>query len=145
MLAHTIKLVAKIDPLKYLLNKAALTRRLSEWVMILSEFDVHYTYIKAIKGQSIIDQLAEALLPNSHPIHVEFPNTDILTISTKPWVLYFEGSYTQHGSGVSVLFITPEGHTIPKSYKLTFPSTNNIADYEALVTGIKMVVEWKIT
>lgn len=42
MLAHTIKLVAKIDPLKYLLSKAALTGRLAKWVMILSEFDIQY-------------------------------------------------------------------------------------------------------
>ena len=42
MLAHTIKLVTKIDPLKYLLSKATLTGRLAKWVMILSEFDIHY-------------------------------------------------------------------------------------------------------
>lgn len=55
MLAHTIKLVAKIDPLKYLLNKDALTGRIDKWVMILSEFDTQYTDIKAIKGQDIVD------------------------------------------------------------------------------------------
>lgn len=43
MLAHTIKLVSKIDPLKYLLIKSALTGRLAKWVMILSEFDIQYT------------------------------------------------------------------------------------------------------
>ena len=37
MLAHKIKLIAKIDPLKYLLSKAMLTRRMAKWVMILSE------------------------------------------------------------------------------------------------------------
>lgn len=50
MLAHSIKLIAKIDPLKYLLNKAALTRRLAKWVMILTEFDIEYVEHKAIKG-----------------------------------------------------------------------------------------------
>lgn len=40
MLSHTTWLVAKIDPLKYLLSKVALTRRLAKWVMILSEFDI---------------------------------------------------------------------------------------------------------
>lgn len=42
MLTHKTKLVARIDPLKYLLNKATLTRRLAKWVMILSEFDIEY-------------------------------------------------------------------------------------------------------
>lgn len=36
ILAHSIKLVAKIDPLKYFLNKATLTGRLAKWVMILT-------------------------------------------------------------------------------------------------------------
>lgn len=59
MLTHTIKLVAKIDPLKYLLSKAALTGRLAKWVMLLSEFDIQYVERRAIKGKIIADQLAE--------------------------------------------------------------------------------------
>lgn len=101
MLPHTIKLIEKIDPLKYLLNKASLIGRLAKWVMILSEFDIQYTKIRAIKGQSIENQVAEAPLQDNHLMHVEFPDTDILAIMTKPWVLYFDGSYTQHVSSVA--------------------------------------------
>ena len=36
MLTQTTRLVAKIDPLKYMLNKADLIGRLAKWVMILS-------------------------------------------------------------------------------------------------------------
>ena len=50
MLAHTVKLITKIDPLKYLLSRATLTGRLAKWVMILSEFDIHYVDRRAIKG-----------------------------------------------------------------------------------------------
>ncbi len=50
MLAHTTWLVAKIDPIKYLLSKEALTGRLAKWVMRLSEFDIRYIECKAIKG-----------------------------------------------------------------------------------------------
>ena len=53
MLAHTTWMVAKIDPLKYLLSKETLTGRLTKWVMILSEFDIQYVQQKAIKGQAI--------------------------------------------------------------------------------------------
>ena len=55
MLAHTTRLIAKIDPLKYLLSKAALTNHLAKWVMILSEFDIEYVENNAIKGQAIVD------------------------------------------------------------------------------------------
>ena len=40
MLAHTVHLIAKIDPLKYLLNKVALTGCLAKWMMILSKFEI---------------------------------------------------------------------------------------------------------
>lgn len=55
MLTHKTKLVARIDQLEYLLNKARLTGRLAKWVMILSKFDIKYVDRKAIKGQSIAD------------------------------------------------------------------------------------------
>lgn len=112
--------------------------------MILSEFDIQYVDRKAIKGQEITDQLAEAPLLDDHPLHIEFPYADVLTLAAKQWTLYFDGSHTQHGLGAEILFVTPQGHTIPKSYKLMFPCTNNMAEYEALIIGIKTIVEWKI-
>lgn len=131
MLAHTIKLVAKIDSLKHLLSKAALTGRLAKWVMILSEFDIHYTERRPIKGQVIADQLAEAPLLDKQPMEVEFPDRDVLTVTTNQWTY-------------SLMVPTLEGYTIPRSYRLMFPCINNIPKYEALVTGIKIVVEWRI-
>lgn len=53
MLTHTIKLIAKIDPLKYLLSKANLIGRIAKWVMILSEFDIQDVDIRAIKVQVV--------------------------------------------------------------------------------------------
>lgn len=145
MLTHKTKLIARIDPLKYLLNKATLTGRLAKWVMILSEFDIEYVDRKAIKGQAIADQLADAPMIDDVPLQLEFPDESILTISSaKSWQLYFDGSYTQHGAGAGILFITPQGDSIPKSYHLSFPCTNNIAEYEALTTGLRIAVQWKI-
>ena len=53
MLVNITQIFTKIDPLKYLLNKAALTRWLAKWMMILLEFDIQYVKRKAIKGQAI--------------------------------------------------------------------------------------------
>ena len=54
-------------------------------------------------------------------------------------------SYTSHGSGAGILFITPQGDYIPKSFKLGFSCTNNIAEYEALISGLKTTIQWNIT
>ena len=59
--------------------------------------------------------------------------------------MFFDGSFMQNGSGAGVLFVSPHGYTIPKSYKLLFPCTNNITEYEALTNGLKIAIEWRIT
>lgn len=82
MLNNKTKLIAKIDILRYLLSKVALKGRTEKWVMLLSEFDIKYVDIKAIKGQVIVDQLVDAPLQGDHPLITEFPNDSIMTITT---------------------------------------------------------------
>lgn len=50
ILTHKVKLISKIDPLKYLLSKTMLIGRLAKWVMILRKFDIEYVDRKVIKG-----------------------------------------------------------------------------------------------
>lgn len=42
MLNYTTMLIARMDPLKYLFEKPALTGRTARWQMLLSEFDIVY-------------------------------------------------------------------------------------------------------
>ena len=51
MLSHTIQLVSKINPLKYILSRTALTGHLAKWVMLLSEFDISMWTGKPSKGK----------------------------------------------------------------------------------------------
>jgi hypothetical protein len=80
MLSHPIKLIAKIEPLKYLLAKATLIGCMAKLVMLLSKFDIEYVERKAIKGQVIADQLAEAPLYKKNPLILEFPNESVFLI-----------------------------------------------------------------
>ncbi|RDY14344.1 Retrovirus-related Pol polyprotein from transposon 17.6, partial [Mucuna pruriens] len=52
MLSHSVRLVAKTDPIKYILEKPALTGRIARWQMALSEYDVTCVSRHAIKGSS---------------------------------------------------------------------------------------------
>ena len=80
MLGHTIHLIPKIDPLKYMLSKSALTGHLAKFFMLLSEFDIQYVNRKAIKGQTIADHLADAPLIDAYPLVMEFPDEHIYLI-----------------------------------------------------------------
>ena len=59
--------------------------------------------------------------------------------SPSPWELYVDGASNQRGSGVGLVLITPERITIEKALRLNFSATNNEAEYEALLMGMKMV------
>ncbi|XP_057822397.1 uncharacterized protein LOC131034817 [Cryptomeria japonica] len=118
---------------------------MAKWVMFLSKFDIQYVDQKAIKGQVIIDQLAEIPLVDAYPHITKFLDEYVCTISAQPpWKLFFDGSRTQKGARAGFLFVTPQGDLIPKSFKLTFLCTNNTAEYEALITGLKTTIQWNI-
>jgi len=58
MLSYTTWLVSKMDPVKYIFKKPALTRRIARWQVFLSEFDIVYVTQKAIKGSALAYYLA---------------------------------------------------------------------------------------
>ena len=41
-LAHIIHLVAKIDPVKYVLSRAIMSRWLAKWAVAFQEFEIAY-------------------------------------------------------------------------------------------------------
>lgn len=45
---------------------------------------------------------------------------------------------SKEGSGVGVVFVSPEKNTFRYSFTLNFSCTNNIAEYEALFLGLKV-------
>jgi ribonuclease HI len=55
--------------------------------------------------------------------------------------MYFDGSLMKMGSGVGLLFISPLGVHMRYIIRLHFPASNNAAEYEALVTGLRIAVE----
>lgn len=52
------------------------------------------------------------------------------------WFLKFDGSRSKQGSGAGVELTSPKGKTFIASYRLQFPCTNNMTEYEALVRGL---------
>ena len=62
ILRFQIWVVAKMDPLKYLFEKLALSGRLSRWLILLAEFDLKYVAGKIIKGSVVSNFCAENLM-----------------------------------------------------------------------------------
>ena len=58
MLAFQIVLISRMDPLKYIFEKPALASRISQWTLMLAEFDIKYVIIKAIKCRAVAEYLS---------------------------------------------------------------------------------------
>ena len=113
--------------------------------MILLEFDIQYVEQKEIKGQEIANQLVEFPMMDNAQMQIDFPDSLVMYVIERTQKMFFDGWHTQNGARARILFVTPHGYTIPKSYKLLFPCTNNIVEYEALLNEIKLASEWRIT
>jgi ribonuclease HI len=58
--------------------------------------------------------------------------------------MFFDGASSSEGAGAGVVFVSPAQETISLSYKLEFEATNNVAEYEALVLGLRATREMGI-
>jgi ribonuclease HI len=58
--------------------------------------------------------------------------------------MYFDGSYTLKGAGAGVILIPPEGDVLKYAIQLEFLDTNNVAEYEGLVNGLRLAKDLRI-
>jgi ribonuclease HI len=58
--------------------------------------------------------------------------------------MFFDGASSKEGACAGVIFVSPSQETIYLSYKLEFETTNNVAEYEALVLGLRVAKDMGI-
>ena len=54
-----------------------------------------------------------------------------------------DGSSNEQGAGAGVMLISPEGRRILYALRLDFPATNNEAEYEALLAGLRLTKDMR--
>jgi ribonuclease HI len=82
----------------------------------------------AIKLQELVDFMAE-LRENQLPTPTEHP---------EHWVMYFDGSLKLEGAGAGVLMISPTGEQLKYVLQIFWKVSNNEAEYEALLHGLRL-------
>ncbi|XP_065625346.1 uncharacterized protein LOC136065732 [Quercus suber] len=55
------------------------------------------------------------------------------------WSIHVDGSSNRQVGGAGVILQSPEGDTVECMVRLEFPTTNNEAEYEALIAGLDLV------
>jgi hypothetical protein len=71
LLFARIIVICKSDIIKHMLSAPVLKGRLRKWMFALSEFDIWYQPTKVVKGQALVDLIAERI------------NTNITTLSVR--------------------------------------------------------------
>ncbi|KAL0433446.1 UNVERIFIED_CONTAM: hypothetical protein Slati_2678900 [Sesamum latifolium] len=114
-------------PLKQVLRKPETSGRLIKWVIELSKYDISYQPRTTIKAQALAD-FVSAMTGTTQE---EVPEVG-------PWLLHVDGSSTAQGSGAGIVLTTPQGGDMKFAVKFEFNASNNEAEYETLVLGIRM-------
>ncbi|XP_016200263.1 uncharacterized protein LOC107641282 [Arachis ipaensis] len=125
------KIIVKTNqPLRQVLTRPEVSGRLIKWSIELSEFDIDYEPRTAMKAQILADFVAE-LSEQPKQQHT--------------WELYVDGASNNEGSGAGVLLTNKEDLQLEKSIRFTFQTSNNQAEYEALLARLRLAQSLNIT
>ena len=128
--AHTIEVPTEY-PMKQVLHKPETSGRLMKWAIELSEFDIRYKTKTAIKGQVLADFVMEFTLAE--------PTKNAQTpIDIPIWRLSVDGATNAQRSRAGLILTSPEGIDIEYELIFRFQASNNEAEYEAVIAGLKL-------
>ncbi|GJS74764.1 reverse transcriptase domain-containing protein [Tanacetum coccineum] len=130
--AHTIVVITG-QPIKQLLSSSEMSERMLKWKFELEGYDIQYRPRTAIKGQILADFIVER--PEG-----ESPDELMAEPEELPelWTLFEDGSSCVDGSGARLILTNPEGAEFTYAMRFRFEATNNEAEYEALIAGLRI-------
>jgi hypothetical protein len=103
----------------------------AKWAIELAAHTIHYKPRMMIKSQVLanffVDWAENQYLP---------PVPD-----STHWRMNFDGSKMRGGLGASIILISPKGDKLHYMLKIDFTTSNNVADYEAMIHGLKLAKE----
>ncbi|XP_013739462.1 uncharacterized protein LOC106442308 [Brassica napus] len=130
--SHTI-IILTTFPMRTILHSPSQLGRLAKWSIELREYDVEYRPRTCAKSQVLADFLVE--LPTGNMTNTEPDST---------WIPHVDGSSSKQGSGIRIRLTSLTGEVLEQSFRLEFHASNNEAEYEELVTGLRLAHGLKI-
>ena len=128
--AHTIEMLTEY-PMKQVLHKPETSGRLMKWAIELSEFDIRYKPKTTINRQVLADFVME--FTSAEPVENAQTMLDLPI-----WKLSVDGAANSQGSGAGLILTSPEGIDIEYALRFGFQTSNNEAEYEAVIAGLNL-------
>ncbi|XP_058099838.1 uncharacterized protein LOC131244211 [Magnolia sinica] len=129
---------------KQVLQKPDVFGQLTKWALELGDFDIQYYPRIAIKGQAVANFITKFTIPNDDNTAEAALTTPLVPSLAKDleseqrWVLYVDGSSNFKRAGVGIVLVTPDSTAIQYAIRLSFRASNNEAEYEALLAGLRL-------
>ncbi|GJX39228.1 reverse transcriptase domain-containing protein [Tanacetum coccineum] len=130
--AHKI-IVVMDQPIQQILSRPEVAGRLQKWSIELGEYAIHYRPRVSVKGHILADFIVERPEDNSSdtPMETEEELPEL-------WILFTDGSSCTDGSGAGLILTNLEGMEFTYALRFRFDATNNEAEYEALIDGLRI-------
>jgi ribonuclease HI len=120
--------VSTSHPLKDIIRNREATGRVGKWAVELNEFTIDYVHMSSIQSQALADFIADWTPGAQH---------DERTKDNEAWTVLCDRSWGTFGAGAAAILISPSKIITCYAARLEFNCTNNIAEYEALLLGLR--------
>ncbi|XP_071740189.1 uncharacterized protein [Rutidosis leptorrhynchoides] len=140
--AHPI-IVLTNKKIRKVLMKPEKSGRMAKWAIELGEHDIEFQACHSIKDQVLAEFMAETTKTDEGS---DSTFAQIITppVEMKEWKLFTDRASSSDGSGAGLMLIKPEGQEFTYALCFEFNTTNNEAEYEALLAGLRIAKEMKI-
>ncbi|GJT32820.1 reverse transcriptase domain-containing protein [Tanacetum coccineum] len=122
------------QPIKQIISRPDVAGRLQKWSDMLEEHNITYWPRTFVKGQILAAFLVEK--PDEAPL-----DTSVVEIPQDLWTLFMDGSSCVDGSGASIILTSPKGMEFTYALRFQFTASNNEAEYEALIAGLRIATQ----
>ncbi|KAK3003094.1 hypothetical protein RJ639_018595 [Escallonia herrerae] len=96
----------------------------------------------SINVQALADFLVDYPIPADWEISEDFPDEEVFFVEAfQLWMMFFDGSALSDGVGDRVVSVSPQRQVLPYAFILGKKSSNNVAEYQALIIGLQMALE----
>uniref|UniRef100_A0A2N9HK66 Uncharacterized protein n=1 Tax=Fagus sylvatica TaxID=28930 RepID=A0A2N9HK66_FAGSY len=133
--ASTVTVLTDL-PLKMLMHSSDFSGRITRWGVHLGSLGVEYKPRTSIKGQVLADFVAEFQGKEASTESNYTPSPCVIGDSSE-WKLFVDGASNMKGAGAGAVLVSPEGLILEQAVRLGFLASNNEAEYEALLIGLR--------
>ncbi|XP_074283440.1 uncharacterized protein LOC141607988 [Silene latifolia] len=124
-------------PVKSVVRKPKLSGRMAKWSVQLSTYDISFEPKTTIKSQALVDFVAD-FSPNLESDLAKEVNQLENKNLDQEWTIFIDEASNARGTGLGLVLKLPQGDTIAQAISYEFKATNNEAEYEALIVGLKV-------